>query len=66
MNMKTADEPKMMDEVTAMRSTMNYAATSRLMASRLDGRLNDGETLLMRNEMSVKSFRRQVTKRTIL
>lgn len=58
----------MMDErLPAMRSTMNYADTSATLASWLRGRIGRWEierreALLMRDEMSVKSFRRQVVK----
>lgn len=70
MNMKTADEPKMMDErllawdrpwimQTLQASWLRCGWMSRRETERR-------ETLLMRNEMSVKSFRRQVTKHAII
>lgn len=70
MNMKTADEPKMMDErllawdrpwimQTLQASWLRCGWMSRRETERL-------ETLLMRNEMSVKSFRRQITKCAII
>jgi len=64
MDMKTVEDDGR--EVTAMRSTMNYAGLAASL--RLDGATGEIERwlmLLMRNETSIKSPRRRVVKRTI-
>lgn len=70
MSMRTADEPKMMDEKLLPWDRLWIMQA--LQASWLrcgwigERKIERWITLLMRNEMSVKSFRRQVMKRTIM